>query len=279
MSDIRSLEKANLSAHPVKHGDLWRDRVVVALGILIIVGLSWAYLWTGAGTMEAMGDMLMPMSSGPWSLQHASVMLLMWSVMMAAMMLPSALPMLLFYTMLARGRLHKGGHYSLTGAFAGGYLALWVAFSLAATALQAALENASLLSPMMEATSIYFASGVLIGAGLYQWTPFKQSCLKHCRSPLEFVLTNWREGTRGAFFMGLQHGAYCLGCCWLLMLLLFVGGVMNLAWIAGLALLVLVEKLAPAGHWLSRLVGVVLVGWGVTTLYAPALTGLGLMLG
>ena len=275
MSDLRPLEKVDLSAYLVKDKTMWRDRVVLALGILMVVALSWAYLWTGAGTMEKMGDMLMPMSSGPWSLQHASVMLLMWFIMMAAMMLPAALPMLLFYATIARGRQRKGGLYSLTAVFASGYLALWVVFSLAATALQAALEAASLLSPMMEATSIYLAGAVLICAGLYQWTPLKQSCLQHCRSPLEFVLMNWRDGTRGAFFMGLQHGAYCLGCCWLLMLLLFVGGVMNLAWIAGLALFVLVEKLAPAGNWTSRAAGMLLVVWGVTTLYAPALTGLG----
>jgi predicted metal-binding membrane protein len=124
------------------------------------------------------------------------------------------------------------------------------------------------MSPMMETTSIVLAGTVLIAAGIYQWTPLKQGCLRRCRSPLEFVMTHWREGWRGAFFMGCRHGVYCVGCCWLLMMLLFVGGVMNLAWVAGLALFVLVEKFAPAGHWIGRGAGVLLAGWGAATLLA-----------
>ena len=118
----------------------------------------------------------------------------------------------------------------------------------------------------MEMTSTALAGALLIAAGLYQWSALKQACLRRCRSPLEFVMTQWREGVRGAFVMGLRHGAYCLGCCWLLMLLLFVGGVMNLSWIAGLALFVLIEKLAPAGHWIGRAAGAGLIAWGVATL-------------
>ena len=118
--------------------------------------------------------------------------------------------------------------------------------------------------------SIALAGTVLIVAGLYQWTPLKQACLRHCRSPLEFITAYWRPGARGAFAMGLRHGAYCLGCCWMLMLLLFVGGVMNFAWIAGLALFVLVEKLVPAGHWIGRGAGVLLVAWGAVTWLAAA---------
>jgi predicted metal-binding membrane protein len=119
---------------------------------------------------------------------------------------------------------------------------------------------------MMEMTSIALAGGVLIAAGLYQWTPLKQACLRRCRSPLEFIVNEWREGTRGAVAMGLRHGGYCLGCCWLLMLLLFVGGIMNLAWIAGLALFVLIEKVAPLGHWIGRAAGAGLIAWGGATL-------------
>ncbi|MGH8808873.1 MAG: DUF2182 domain-containing protein, partial [Noviherbaspirillum sp.] len=172
----------------------------------------------------------------------------------------------LLYATIARGRRAKGGHVSSTGVFALGYLALWTAFSVVAVPLQFALEKAALLSPMMKATSIALAGAVLIAAGIYQWTPLKQSCLRRCRSPLEFVLTHWREGTRGAFIMGVRHGMYCVGCCWVLMLLLFVGGVMNLLWIAGLAVFILVEKLAPAGHWIGRIAGLLLIGWGAATL-------------
>jgi predicted metal-binding membrane protein len=166
---------------------------------------------------------------------------------------------------LAR-RVARAGTVGGTGAFVLGYVVVWGVFSLVAGALQFGLDQAALLSPMMETTSIALAGSVLIAAGLYQWTPLKQACLRQCRSPLEFIVTQWRDGVRGAFAMGLRHGGYCLGCCWLLMLLLFVGGVMNLVWIAGLALFVLVEKLAPAGHWTGRAAGAGLVGWGFATL-------------
>lgn len=248
---------------------LRRDRVVVVFALLGVIVLSWAYLLTGAGMdMHEMDGMLMPMSSGPWTPTHAIVVLVMWGVMMAAMMLPSAAPMILFYDTIARGRRDRGGSAVSSGVFAAGYVAVWAAFSLAAVALQFGLENAALLSPMMQTTSTTLAGMVLIGAGLYQWTPLKQACLRRCRSPLEFVMTQWREGPRGAFVMGVRHGAYCLGCCWMLMLLLFVGGVMNLAWIAGLAAFVLVEKLAPAGHWIGRAAGALLILWGAATLLA-----------
>jgi predicted metal-binding membrane protein len=152
------------------------------------------------------------------------------------------------------------------GVFGVGYVVVWAAFSLVAVALQFGLEQAALLSPMMSTTSRALAGAVLIGAGVYQWTPLKQDCLRRCRSPLDFLMTEWREGRRGAFVMGLRHGGYCLGCCWVLMLLLFVGCIMNIAWVAGIAVFVLVEKLAPAGHWIGRGAGVALILWGVATL-------------
>lgn len=248
---------------------LRRDRIVVVGGLLGVIVLSWAYLLTGAGmSMHEMDGMLMPMSAGPWTPAHAVVVVVMWVVMMAAMMLPSAAPMILFYDTIARGRRERGGAAVASGVFASGYVAVWAAFSVAAVALQFGLESAALLSPMMQATSTTLAGAVLIVAGLYQWTRLKQSCLRRCRSPLEFVMTHWREGTRGAFLMGVQHGAFCLGCCWMLMLLLFVGGVMNLAWIAGLAVFVLLEKLAPAGHWMGRAAGALLIVWGAAILLA-----------
>ena len=245
---------------------LRNDRILVISGLLVVIVLSWVYLFAGAGTMQEMGDMLMPMSSGPWTVKHAMVMLVMWAVMMAAMMLPSATPMILLYATIARNRHAKGQPAVESGIFMLGYGAIWIAFSLGAVALQFALERAAMLSPMMEATSITLAGGLLIAAGIYQWTPLKQACLLRCRSPLDFVLTHWRNGARGAFVMGVWHGTYCVGCCWVLMLLLFVGGVMNLGWIAGIAIFVLVEKLVPAGHWIGRGAGVLLIGWGAATL-------------
>ena len=251
-------------------GALRRDRVLVVSCLLLVVVLSWAYLLTGAGMMQEMGDMLMPMSTGPWTFGRALLVLVMWAVMMAAMMLPSAAPMILLFATIARRRSARGELASVSGSFAFGYIAVWAAFSLAAAALQFGLEKAALLSPMMQTTSIALAGTVLIAAGLYQWTPLKQACLRHCRSPLDFIIAHWRPGTRGAFLMGLRHGAYCVGCCWLLMLLLFVGGVMNFAWIAGVALFVLIEKLVPAGHWIGRGAGILLIAWGTATLLASS---------
>jgi predicted metal-binding membrane protein len=261
---------ADVTAGSLIEGALRRDRLLVVCCLLLVVALSWTYLLSGAGMMQEMGDMLMPMSSGSWTLGHALIVLVMWAVMMAAMMLPSAAPRLHAAGSSVRRRSERGDPAIASGAVCAGYLAVWTVFSLAATTLQYGLEQAALLSPMMETTSQILAGTVLIAAGAYQWTPLKQTCLRHCRSPLDFVMTHWRPGTRGAFAMGLRHGAVCLGCCWLLMLLLFVGGVMNLAWIAGIALFVLVEKLSPAGHWIGRGAGLLLVTWGGATLLAAA---------
>lgn len=249
-------------------GGLWllrHERWLLAGSLLFVVALSWAYLLNGAGMLQEMGEMLMPMSSGPWSPAHAALVYLMWAVMMAAMMLPGAAPMILLYDAIARRNAASGGSLAAAGSFSLGYVAVWSVFSLIAVALQFGLEQAALLSPMMQTTSVALAGAVLLLAGLYQWTPYKQACLQHCRTPLEFLSTHWRKGAGGAFAMGWRHGVDCLGCCWLLMLLLFVGGVMNLAWIGGLAVYVLIEKLAPAGPWVARGSGVLLMAWGLAT--------------
>jgi predicted metal-binding membrane protein len=143
-----------------------------------------------------------------------------------------------------------------------GYLVLWTVFSLAATLAQWGLHNLALISPMMMATSPILGSLLLMMAGVYQWTPLKQACLRHCRTPLQFLLTCWHDGTAGAFFMGLHHGTYCLGCCWLLMAVLFAVGVMNLGWIAALSIFVLVEKIIPRGSWVAKTAGIGLMSWG-----------------
>lgn len=248
---------------------LRRDRVIVIGGLLAVVLLSWLYLLSGAGVdMNGMGDMdmAMPMTRMPWSSGYFALMVAMWAVMMAAMMLPSAAPMILLYATIARRRREQGAAVAATGVFVLGYVAVWLAFSLLAATLQWGLDAALLLSPAMQTSSVALAGALLVAAGVYQWTPLKQACLRQCRSPLDFILDHWREGVPGALAMGWRHGLFCLGCCWVLMLLLFVGGIMNLFWIAGLALFVLVEKTARGGAWLGRAAGAALIVWGGATL-------------
>ena len=202
----------------------------------------------------------------PWSVAAVVPLFLMWSEMMVAMMLPSAAPMILTFAMVNRKRREREQPFVPTAIFVLGYLAIWTAFSLIAALAQWALHGTALLSPMMVSTSRWLAGVLLIAAGLFQWTALKHACLRHCRSPLSFLLTDWREGNRGAFIMGLKHGAFCAGCCWFLMALLFVAGVMNMWWVAALTLLVLVEKLAAKGVWVGRGAGVLLVLWGIITM-------------
>jgi predicted metal-binding membrane protein len=185
--------------------------------------------------------------------------------MMVAMMLPSAAPLLLVHAQLARRHRDQGSPAAPTGAFAAGYLLAWTAFSLAATLLQWALERAALLSPAMVATTPYLGALLLIAAGVYQLTSLKRACLAHCRSPLVFLMHHWRQGFGGAVRMGVEHGLYCVGCCWFLMGLLFVGGVMNLLWIAAISIFVLVEKVVPRGETFAIVVGVLLVAAGAWT--------------
>jgi len=177
-------------------------------------------------------------------------------------MLPSASPMIVMFARINQSQPKKPGPSLPIWIFATGYVVVWLGFSVAATVTQMVLQTIGLLSPMMASTSTVFGAAVLIAAGIYQWTPLKHACLRHCQSPLGFLMTRWRDGPGGAFSMGITHGAYCVGCCWVLMALLFVGGVMNLIWIAALALLVLMEKLAPAGPWPPRITGSGLIAWG-----------------
>lgn len=258
---IIAVRVGNIVDRVVRH-----ERMFLGFGLLVVVLLAWGYLLSGAGTMQEMGGMMMPMSAWPWTVGHALLMLVMWLVMMTAMMLPSAAPaILLFTTLVRRSETGRAGS-SAPSLFVLGYLSIWAAFSLAAVFLQFLLERAALLSAMMESTSMGLSGTLLIGAGIYQLTPLKRSCLSLCRSPLEFLASHWRTGNRGAFAMGVRHGTYCLGCCWGLMLLLFVGGVMNLLWIAGLAIVVFLEKLAPGGQWIGRALGVPLIAAGTVLL-------------
>ena len=247
---------------------LRRDRLLMAGALALVLLLAWLGLLLGAGMeMTALETTRMAgmdgwlMQPALWSPGYALLLFAMWWAMMLAMMLPSAAPTLLLF---ARVNRDKAGGPPLvpTGVFAAGYLLVWGGFSLLAVALQWGLERARLLSPMLETTDRWLGAAILIAAGLWQLTPLKARCLRQCRSPLGFLLTRWRPGRGGALRMGLEHGAWCLGCCWFLMALLFFGGVMNLYWIVGLTLYVLLEKTLPLGHWLGRLTGVALIGAG-----------------
>lgn len=239
---------------------LRREKLLVSLILVVVILLSWAYLIGGAGTMEEMGDMTMPMSTWPWTMTHAALMFSMWLVMMAAMMLPSAMPAILLYSHIRMQG--DGADLAAPVLFASGYLAVWACFSLLATLAQFLLEWTGFLSSMMESTSTVLTGALLLLAGLYQLTPLKQACLRACRSPLDFMMLHWQRGRTGALKMGIRHGAYCAGCCWALMFLLFVGGVMNLAWIIGIALYVLLEKLLPGGRGIAGVAGVALIAAG-----------------
>ena len=250
---------------------LRRDRAVVVAALVLVIALSWAWIAIGAGTgMSAIDMTRMPrdmmMTPAIWTTTYAALIFLMWWVMMVAMMLPSAAPMLLIFARISRHGSVIKPPWTPTGCFAAGYLVVWAGFSAAATALQWALERSGLLSGMMATTATWLGAVILIGAGLWQFAPFKQACLRYCRSPIGFLTGRWRSGSAGAFRMGLEHGAHCLGCCWFLMVLLFFGGVMNLWWIGGLAAYILIEKVLSMGQWLSYAVGIGLVLWGALLL-------------
>ncbi len=288
---------------------LRRDRQVVTCVLVTVITACWLYLLAGAGTgmyphemavlipsQMSMDSSIPSMASMPghetmtasngrpstadmlmspitWTPGYALLMFSMWWLMMIAMMLPSAAPMVLLHAAVARKGLERnenagptsGPHrlHSTTTAFIAGYLAMWGAFSLVAVIAQWGLERGELLSAMMTSTSNLLGSGLLLAAGVWQLTPLKTVCLRHCRSPISFLSTHWWPGVGGAFRMGIEHGVFCLGCCWFLMALLFYGGVMNLIWIVGLALFVLMEKVMLAGVAVGRVTGLLLIAWGV----------------
>jgi predicted metal-binding membrane protein len=258
---------------------LRRDRWVVVAALVIVIIAAWIWIVFGAGTgttavamtqMAGMPDMDMMMERAVWTPDYAGLIFAMWWVMMVAMMLPAATPMLLLFARANRTQKVRDRPYVATGFFAAGYLAAWGGFSLLAAGLQWGLEQLDLLGPMMTATNYWLGGSILLAAGLWQLTPLKGVCLRHCRTPLSFLAQQWQPGRLGAFRMGLEHGAYCLGCCWFLMGLLFFGGIMNLFWIAGLALFVLLEKMIPMGHWFGRIAGVCFAVWGVLLLAGAA---------
>ena len=246
-----------------------RDRLIVLAALIGITFLAWSYMAYEAHAMDHTGvcscaGMKM---SGPdtsaWSTTTLLPLFLMWSEMMVAMMVPSAAPMILTFALVQRKRRELARPFVPTTIFLLGYFAVWTGFSALAAIAHWGLHARALLSPMMVNTSPLLGGILLVGAGIFQWTPLKNACLTHCRSPLSFLMTDWREGKYGAFAMGLKHGAYCTGCCWILMALLFVAGVMNLWWIAVIAVFVLLEKVAPRGWFVGKAAGVALAAWGV----------------
>jgi predicted metal-binding membrane protein len=273
---------------------LKRDRVITLAGLTALCALAWLYVVTGAGLGMSAWEMttlalfphqhardVMPSMPGmdmgatapmwmAWGFATWALMIAMWWIMMIAMMTPSATPTILLYARVHRHALVQGqiqDKLAPTGAFAAGYLLVWLGFAATAATLHWALERAGLVSAMMMGSQSRLLSGaVLITAGLYQLSPLKNICLAHCRTPTSFLSRHWRPRALGALRLGAMHGGYCVGCCWLLMALLFVGGVMNLTWIAALAILVLIEKVLPPGQCVGRGVGIALIVWGVATL-------------
>lgn len=254
---------------------LRRDRWMVVASLALATVLAWIYLVVLAKAMASMEKpsdwrafmALMPM--GRWGLLEYALGFAMWMLMMVGTMVPSAAPVIMLYARVARRAHSQRAPLAATTFFAAGYLLMWGAFSLIAAAAQGMLVNMPLMTETMTSTSRVLAGVVFLAAGLYQWMPLKQACLAHCRSPIWFLSRHWRPGMSGALRMGIEHGAYCVGCCWALMTVLFAVGIMNLTWVAAIAVFVLVEKTAPFGIWSPRVAGVLLVTLGVLTLAAP----------
>jgi predicted metal-binding membrane protein len=252
-----------------------RDRGIILLALFGLTAIAWLYLlampqdMTGmavSGSMPGMpgmetARMVMPMRA-PWPPAAFALTFAMWWIMMLGMMLPSATPMILTFAALNRNKRSRGQGFVPTSVFVAGYLIAWGGFSVVTTMAQWALDRLALLSPMLTTTNSAVGGALVILTGMYQFSPLKQACLHHCRSPFAFVLNHWRDGWVGALRMGLAHGVYCLGCCALLMALLFVVGVMNLLWVAGIAAFVLAEKVLPGGVWIGRAGGVAMLAFG-----------------
>jgi predicted metal-binding membrane protein len=254
---------------------LRRDRYAVMAALVLLTVLAWAYVLWLAKHMDMPDPSMSGMDMGmgamapqvrPWSIPDLLFSFTMWSVMMAGMMLPSVAPVILLYVLVGRQAEAQQKPLAATGWFAGGYLLAWSGFSLLAALLQAVLNQATLLTPALASTNNILGGIILIVAGLYQWTSLKDRCLANCRAPLFFIQRHggFKRRALPSLGLGLQHGLYCIGCCWALMLLLFVGGVMNIAWIAGIAAVVLLEKIMTDGQNVSRVIGLGLIVGGVT---------------
>lgn len=253
----------------------WLRRAPIWLGLAIIVGLSWLYLVHMNAGMSGMTGMTSPMPgmTAPMAMpmtaptsRAAPIELLftfvMWSVMMVAMMVPTVVPAISLFTTLTGRRHPSQDPTATTAVYVSGYIAVWVGYAAFAALAQWALTRAMLLSPMAGSNSVTVSALILLGAGIYQFTPLKDACLTQCRSPLAFFMAEWRDGGRGAFVLGLKQGAYCVTCCWSLMTIMFVVGVMNLAAMALLTMFMLAEKVATPAWHINRVSGAALIAWG-----------------
>ena len=229
-----------------------RARLLLLGALGVIVAISWLYLAAQARQGRDPVMVGMAMEPGPRGAAEVVLLCTMWAVMMVAMMLPTAAPAILLYAAVVRRLPSVGAAPAMVAAFVAAYVVVWTGFALGAAVLQSGLERLALLSPMMVSTSPLFGGALLVAAGLYQITPLKDLCVRRCQAPIFFITQHWRPGTGGAFRMGLRHGAYCAGCCWILMGLLFVVGVMNLLWVAAITVFVLLEKLTPVGGLTGR---------------------------
>ena len=255
---------------------LSREQWIIAAVLALAIVLAWTSLVSmgmpsAATGMAQMDGMQAPVSSEHWTPFHALTVFAMWAIMMVAMMLPSATPMILLYARVA-GQAGEGSTLAPTSLFAGTYVALWALFSMFATAAQWTLSQLQLLSDATMAVGSGRVGGVLlVAAGLYQLTPLKRMCLENCRSPFSFLTAHWRPGLFGAINLGFRHGVYCVGCCWLVMALLFFGGVMNLTWVAALAAIVLIEKVAPGGLRIGQAAGALAILAGAALIVMPSI--------
>lgn len=235
------------------------------ISILTLIGLAaigWILVvWSTTHMKSPVVKLMMPMEAS-WSMLEVVSVWLMWAVMMGAMMLPSAMPMILIHRRISAARGQEKDGYSANAWFGFTYLVAWIGYSAVATLVQWSLQSASVLSSMLFVQNNWISGGIVIATGIFQLTPLKNACLNKCRTPIGFLMTEWRSGRRGAVVMGALHGGYCLACCWALMALLFVFGVMNLIVIATLATIVAIEKLVPFGDHLGRYVGILLIGLG-----------------
>ena len=263
----RSAAKNGMLAFSASLSTLLAQQPVCAVVILAVSVIGWVFLaWIAVDMGHPLAQLTMPDSSS-WSAASVLAIWLMWALMMAAMMLPSALPMILTFVNLSL----RSGEPARGHSFVTAYLLVWFIFSAGATAAQWALQAMGWVNPMIVSTSTVLTALLLLIAGVYQFSRLKHVCLSRCRTPLGFLLGEWRAGVRGAFVMGLRHGLFCVGCCWALMALLFVGGVMNLAWIAALSIAVAIEKLAPRGERLAAALGLGLIAAGLVKLLALAI--------
>ena len=240
---------------------LKRNHFLVFPMLILLIAISWIYIFNLSNSMEFMKEMPMTQSN-EWMLSDFFAALAMWSVMMNAMMLPSAIPMMLVFSTVNRKRCENGNSFVPTWIFIFGYALVWISFSLVAALLQFLLHNLSIISNELKMINPFASGIVLVAAGIYQFTNVKDVCLKNCQSPLSFVLNYWKEGKYGAFLMGSRHGLYCIGCCWALMILLFAAGIMNLLWIAIIALFVFFEKMIKS-KYLSMAAGILLMSAGI----------------